>query len=320
MEIWSRDSLRASVELATGGRNTVLYDAHGNPHVMVIIPRFRYEDLGLDAELGTGWCTAFLADSGEITELFVGKYQAAFAAYNPPFATPSVPYRLATLPGMSPAVVTPADARDSVAELGYGWHLLNVHEWAAIALWSSVNSTVPRGNTTPPGEAHERGREAQVGYVRTGTGPDTWRHNHAADGIADLVGNGGQWLEGISIVDGRIHVTVDNAFWDQATLTAQAAYYDSLAGALTLDDALTTSGVPSKANWQDIVKATGYVDNPLLARLCIEPAGVGPAGVAEVRTNAGARLVRRGVIEFGDYYATDTVDTLSSPFRLAFVG
>ena len=35
-----KDSLRQSVEMATDGKNTVMYDDKGNPSVMVCIPKF----------------------------------------------------------------------------------------------------------------------------------------------------------------------------------------------------------------------------------------------------------------------------------------
>lgn len=44
-----KDAHRHAVESASGGRNTVLYDAQGNANIMVILPRLRYEDLGMTA-------------------------------------------------------------------------------------------------------------------------------------------------------------------------------------------------------------------------------------------------------------------------------
>ena len=55
-----RDEMRAEVERASSGRNTVIRDAKGNPHVMVVIPRFNLETI--DASLGTGPHPAFVVN------------------------------------------------------------------------------------------------------------------------------------------------------------------------------------------------------------------------------------------------------------------
>ena len=48
------DQLRRSVEAATGGRQTVLYTAKGQPSHMYVFPRFNCEDIAPGGELGTG--------------------------------------------------------------------------------------------------------------------------------------------------------------------------------------------------------------------------------------------------------------------------
>ena len=47
-----RDEMRAEIERASSGRNTVVRDKNGYPHVMVVVPRFNLETI--DASLGTG--------------------------------------------------------------------------------------------------------------------------------------------------------------------------------------------------------------------------------------------------------------------------
>src|SRR5690554_4933769 len=68
------DALRQSVEAATGGVNTVMYDAKGYPSVMVVVPAFNLEDI--DQSLGTGLHPAFRINGQDKSEIFVGKYQA----------------------------------------------------------------------------------------------------------------------------------------------------------------------------------------------------------------------------------------------------
>lgn len=326
VDVFARDSLRSQVEIASGGRNTVLYDSYGNPHVMVIVPRFTHEDVGGP---GTGWCSAFMADGTEIPEIFVGQYQAGVAGDS-----------WVTLPNMTPWYGNRNDARSRAAVLGPGWHLMSAHEWAAIALWCIENAYEPRGNTDvagvggfegwAPAEPHERGRFArQLGgdtrLVRTGTGPDTWRHDGTPHGIADLAGNGGQILEGVELRDGRWWAVPDNRFWDLAgEMEAQDAYIDAVAGAPVFDAAVTnTWPALTAANWQAVATAGGYVSNELLANLLIEPSAADPAGYTVMSNIAGTMVVVRGRYGLGSLEAFIDPATGSSAHRsarLAFCG
>mgnify|MGYP003609996268 CR=1 FL=1 len=58
-----KDTLRESVEAATGGKVTVLYDDKGYPSYMNVIPKFKVEDI--DASLGTGVHPAFIVGGVE---------------------------------------------------------------------------------------------------------------------------------------------------------------------------------------------------------------------------------------------------------------
>lgn len=40
-----KDTYRAAVEAASGGKNTVMYDDQGNPSIMVVIPKFYLNDV-----------------------------------------------------------------------------------------------------------------------------------------------------------------------------------------------------------------------------------------------------------------------------------
>jgi len=72
MTIFIKDPLRASVEAATGGHVTVLYNAAGHPNYMNIIPKFHLQDI--DASLGTGVHPAFIVNGVERPEIFIGQY------------------------------------------------------------------------------------------------------------------------------------------------------------------------------------------------------------------------------------------------------
>ena len=64
-----KDTLRESVEAATGGKVTVLYDDKGYPSYMNVIPKFKVEDI--DASLGTGVHPAFIVGGVEKSEIFI---------------------------------------------------------------------------------------------------------------------------------------------------------------------------------------------------------------------------------------------------------
>jgi len=303
--IFIKDSLRAAVEAASGGHQTVLYNEQGYPGYYYVIPKFRYEDLGFDADLGTGLCTAFLVGGVEKSELFVGAYQAAV---KDGCALP--------LPSFDPTVSIDWDAAKSACEAnGAGYHMMTVHEWAAVALWCKANGIIPRGNTDY-GRAHDAtyevgrrqdgenpGVSSGTARILAGSGPAAWRHNHDYNGISDLVGNIWEWQSLLKIVDGQIMVATDN-YYDQleADWGAQDAYFANPSGTLTLQtgstsgDTTTVDGV----DWDDDTSFTSSVGSQLLKRLLIEPYGTDILQGHIWVNNAGERVpIRSGGWGYG---------------------
>ena len=72
LTILIKDSLRQSVELASGGLQTVMYTAKGQPTYMNIIQK--YDMSTIDASL-SGTHPAFIVDGVEKPEIFIGTYQ-----------------------------------------------------------------------------------------------------------------------------------------------------------------------------------------------------------------------------------------------------
>ncbi len=336
-----KDANRYAVERASGGRQTVLYDDLGNPSVMNIIPIFRYEDLGYSEDMGAGVVSCFDVGTGaNKSEIFIGAFQSSL-----------VGNRAVSLPRVAPATSVNFDAaKGYCANKGAGWHLMTMHEWAAISLWCMANGFEPRGNTNY-GRAHdryvERGRRtdgrlpgdtAGTAHVHAGSGPDAWRHNNSPWGISDLVGNVWEWLDGFKLQDGQIIASTFNTQAEESW-AAQAAYFDSTlatGGAARLSDAVvnrlgeigdnTNGGYSATENFAVMAKTGTYVSNKLLKRLLVEPSTVLPKGRVYMR-NFGERLPYRGG-SWGSgsdaglaalYCYSSRVNTVSSlGFRLAF--
>ncbi len=208
--IFTKDDLRASVEAASGGWQTVLYTDSGQPCCMNVIPKFLLQDI--DASLGSGVHPAFLVNGVEKNEIFIGTYQGI--SKNGEFLS---------LPGVDPTVSQNHDQFVSLARAnGSGWHCVTNAEWSALALWCWKNGFMPRGNTSY-GKSSDSGWEtgrrmdggqpgstSGTGRTLTGSGPAAWRHNNSNGGISDLNGNIWEWTPGMRIVGGEIQVIPDN--------------------------------------------------------------------------------------------------------------
>lgn len=230
--IFVKDDLRASVEAASGGMQTVLYTALGQPTFMNVIPQFSVEDI--DAAMGTGVHPAFIVGGITKSELFVGTYQGIVKNGE-----------MLSLPGVDPTTSVNHDQAVAYARAnGVGHHCMTNAEWAAVALWCYKNGFQPRGNTNygkSSDSAWETGRR-QDGLVNglasgsartlTGSGPAAWRHNNTPAGISDLNGNIWEWTPGMRIVGGEIQIIADNnAALNATDFGATSAAWKAINGA-----------------------------------------------------------------------------------------
>ena len=203
-EIIIVDPLRKSVEAASEGRQTVLWTKSGYPSYMTIIPKVRLEDL--HPSLGTGPHPAFVVNGVEKSEIFIASYQAVIQNGE-----------ALSLPNQAPETNINFDtARASCRNAGPGFHLMTNLEWAALALISDANGHDVRGNTncgrsyTNP---EEMGKKIDgSNKTLTGSGPASWRHDGTMFGVSDMVGNVWEWVDGLKLVSGQIHMPVDNDF------------------------------------------------------------------------------------------------------------
>ncbi|MGU5686875.1 hypothetical protein [Aeromonas caviae] len=300
------DAERYALERATGGRQTIIRDSAGNANAMFVLPRFSYADLGMTADMGTGDVTAFDFGSGSIkSEIFIGAYLASGSgAVSAPRQDPR-------------ASLDHTAARAACAAKGAGWHLMTVHEWAAIALWCVANGYEPIGNTNW-GRSHAKtwmvgdradnrapGDTAGTGRTQTGSMGSEATHTRTLGGIADLVGNVWEWQDGLLLQDGRFKLSSHNtqaevdwafadAFLDASTPTGGSAILSNAVnnrlGAIG-DNA--NAGNSANVEWRAMTKSGSYVSNQAMKRLLLEPANALPQGRLYMR-NFGERLPYRG--------------------------
>lgn len=224
-----KDTYRQSVEAASGGKKTVLYDDKGIPSIMNIIPRMSYADLGLGAS--TDPFPAFVRNSVILPEIFIGTYLASIHDS-----------RAYSLPGMDPAASINFDtALARCRDKGPGWHMVTQAEYAFLAYWCEKNGYHPRGNNQYGADIsapHEKGRVTYTyndggtirnGRTGTGTGPASWNHDGTTDGIADLNGNVWEWAAGVRTLGGEIQILPDNdAALSTANLTAASPQWRAM--------------------------------------------------------------------------------------------
>ena len=286
------DSERYSLESATGGRQTIIRDNAGNANSMFVLPRFRYEDLGMAADMGSGDVTAFDFGEGSIkSEIFISAYLASgWGAVSAPRQDP--------LAGLDhPATRAACTAK------GSGWHLMTAHEWAAIALWCMANGYEPVGNTNW-GRSHAKtwlvgdridnlapGDVAGEARTQTGTMGAEAAHDRTIGGISDLVGNAWEWQDGFLLRSGQVITSTHNA-QPEASWVAQAAYFDAPESVPVLSNSVSrTASVGT--DWRTMKQGVGYISNLLLKRLLLEPSIARPQGSIYVN-NEGERVPFRG--------------------------
>ena len=186
-----------------GGNNRVILDDLGKPSIMVGIPKMRYSDIIAGGTQETlPWR---IVEGVEKNMIWVSKYINCV-----------VNDRAYSLAMKDPKCYVDFDtALTYCRNKGEGWHLNQNGVFAALALWSQKNNTVPRGNTNWDAsyeKAWERGANTYIdgshggGRTATGSGPVTWNHDHSAAGITDLCGNCWEWVSGMRLVNGEIQI------------------------------------------------------------------------------------------------------------------
>ena len=183
--------------------NKMILDDKGMPGFYVQVAAQKLSDLitGGDDTVHP----AFRVSGVEKPYIYIGKYQGV-----------EDNGRIYSLPGVDPKVsITLNQYEARCRAKGAGHHCITAAEWAFLALWCRKNGAMPNGNNSYGKDATETmcesvpatyGTDGRINRTLTGTGPLTWRHNRALDGIADLNGNVWEWVTGIRLVKGELQV------------------------------------------------------------------------------------------------------------------
>lgn len=266
ISLW--EAYKHAIEALSGGRNTVVFDDLKLPSVMVRVPAFAVETV--DADLGTGIHPAFVVNTVAKDSFMVGMYESfvyGSRAYSLPYKDPTCLLDF----DASLNMCLKKNQNDTTRRVG--WHMFTNWEAAALALLCIKNGQ-PSGNTDY-GRHHVNTNQCGVrqdgalpglasgtARVLTGSGPAAWRHDGTYAGVADLVGNVWEWVDGMKLNAGKFYFPDDNyytqaeASWkDQGVIMAEDSG-DKLGVAGT--DTLHATGTVTVTTWKSLTRTTAY--------------------------------------------------------------
>lgn len=174
--------------------NVVIYDDAGLPSIMVKFTRPE----------GTEQIHPMFIIGGEVyDEIFISKYKNCI-----------IDGKAYSLPMQKPATnVTLEEAEKACFSKGEGWHLLTAAERGFLANYCYENHTLPHGNTDCGkwhGDENERCQTYDDCRMLTGSGPETWMHDHTIFGVDGLCGDIYEWLRGLRLMNGRLEIVANN--------------------------------------------------------------------------------------------------------------
>ena len=329
IQILVKDMLRANVEATTSGRNTVVRDKRGNPHIMCVVPKFRLSDI--DSNWASTVHPAFIVNGTEKSEILIGKFLASQNASG----------KVQTLPHQAPWTQINFDsALAACRELGPNFCLNTNAMWAARVLWGhkllgGSHEYLGNRNYGRDYTHHELTGVLKSGSylpgdssltdaaTLTGTGGPLWNDDGTESGIADLVGNVWEWVGGFRLNNGEIQIIPNNdaclADCDMTTASTEwkailedgalvapetadtlkfdSAYADASGsvGAPSLNTSITNSistGYNS-TNFKSFAAASGITVPAILKQMAIFPVGTDLQGSLQSR-NSGERPAARG--------------------------
>ena len=174
--------------------NVVIYDDAGLPSIMVKFTRPK------DA---VKIHPMFIIGGELYDEIFISKYENCI-----------IDGKAYSLPMQKAATnVTLTEAEKACFSKGEGWHLLTAAERGFLANYCYKHKTLPHGNTYYGSRYESIGEKCKT-YdgcrMLTGSGPETWTHDHTIFGVDGLCGDIDEWLRGLRLMNGVLQTVKDN--------------------------------------------------------------------------------------------------------------
>ncbi len=251
---------RKRIEAASFGRNTVRFDANGQPSVLV---KFSPDDKSklayLYADSTAGMQSSFIID-GKAKPWYRGKYQMGRVnGTNYPVC----------LRGLEPWYnITFDAAQAAIVAKGSGYCLPTQQMESFLALACGRNGFEPGGNTyygayyyaqDEKGVASGMYSGANYYHTKGGFSPLSWSHDGTPFGCFDIVGNTWKWTGALRTVNGEIQTFADNN--GAGTLSTVAAHAVASASwkAIDVDGNLVTPEAATAAYADATVYATDTI-------------------------------------------------------------
>lgn len=266
---FTKDMMRAEIEALTSGRNTIVRDQWGNPHIMVVMPKFMLS--AIDPSWPNEPHPAFIVNGVEKSEVLIGKYLASKSSAN----------RVQTLPGQFPwAYISFDESLAACRALGNSFGMNTNAIWSARALW--LWKTMPSDHEYLGNRNYGRTGVSGAKYAwmtgtmannlavpgttgvtdasnLTGSGGTLWNDDETPSGIADFVGNLWEWNAGIRINYGEINIIPNN---DAILPTSNMASSSTEWKAILQDGTFVAPGTantlkfdslyPDKSSWSNV--------------------------------------------------------------------
>lgn len=200
--------------------NVVVFDDVGLPSIMVRFTRMT------DKELFGGENRPhpmFVIRDELYDEVYISKYKNVIVngrAYSWPMQTPTVN-------------ITNDEAQAACRSKGDGWHLLTMMEHGFLANLSLKLGTLPHGNTSfgkYNADENEHGIlcPGSSERVLTGSGPDTWLHDHTVFGADGLCGDIWEHVAGFRLMNGILQAPCNNDAAAGIDLSAESSEWKNV--------------------------------------------------------------------------------------------
>lgn len=210
-------------------------DGTGNLSAYVKVPKFRIKDV-IPGSTDSSWHPAFIVNGEVIPCFWCMKYEAVVIngkAYS----------KINVSPGVN---INFASAKAACEANGSGHHLITNAEYAAIALWSKANGTMPKEkNSAGP----------------SGSTDKALYHNNDLSGIENLSSSVYEWCGGMRLNNGEINIIPNN---DAALTGTDHSEASPLWKAIMPDGTLVTPGTTGTVKYTSASGAfTSAVINPV---------------------------------------------------------